>query len=151
MMLKFSIKDLNQKNLEKTARDEAELIYNKKSTRGDRSFEDVYETTLYGKAAEQYLIEKHEYKDDSRVYRDVIDTNNVPTEVKVTQTEAYVPFVLERANKAARESWREYPEKLVVFISPKNKSVYTFYKTYLWNKKSKVFEESNIQNANYGI
>lgn len=150
-MLKFNIKDLNQKDLEKSARDEATLIYGKESTRRNRTFKEIYETTLYGKAAEQYLIEKHNYKDDPRIYKDVIDTNNIATEVKVTQTEAYVPYVLKRANVAAREAWRKYPEKLLVFISSKNESDYTFYKSYMWNKRSKVFEENNVQNANYGI
>lgn len=150
-MLKFNINDLNQKDLEKSARDEAELIYSKDSTRRNRTFKEVYETTLYGKAAEQYLIEKHKYKDDPRVYKDVIDTNNVATEVKVTQTEGYVPYVLKRANEAARQSWRNYPEKLLVFISSKNENDYTFYKSYFWNKKSKAFEENNVQNVNYGI
>ena len=131
----FNAMDLDQASLLKRAKAEAALIYNKSSTRKDRSLEEITATVLYGHAAEQYLIESRNFKDDPRAYKDVIDPHGNPVEVKVTESDDYVKYVLKRANEAASESWRKYPKWLYVFIGERNNLNYHLNGIYLWNGK----------------
>ena len=132
--MKFNAKeDLDGKELYERAATEAKLIYNKPSTARGRSLEEIIETVLYGHAAELYLIKHHGFSDDPHEYKDVIDLDNNPVEVKVTEGEWYVPYVLERCNNAARETWRKYPEILYVFIGNKETYDYHLHGIYHWN------------------
>jgi hypothetical protein len=128
----FNAMDLNQSALKERAEAEAQLIYNKPSTRRDRSLEEIVETVLYGHVAEQYLIEQG-WSDDPRPYKDVVNPNGEPVEIKVTKGDYYVPYVLERANKAASESWRKYPQWLYIFIGDRKSLDYRLEGIYLWN------------------
>jgi hypothetical protein len=128
----FNAMDLNQSALKERAEAEAQLIYNKPSTRRDRSLEEIVETVLYGHVAEQYLIEQG-WSDDPRPYKDVVNPNGEPVEIKVTEGDYYVPYVLERANKAASESWRKYPQWLYIFIGDRKSLDYHLEGIYLWN------------------
>lgn len=144
-MITFNSKDLNQEAWAQRARAEAVLIHQKDSTGRGRSFEQVYETTKYGHAAEMYLIENFGFTDDKRPYRDIISPSGSPVEVKVTEKEEYVYHVLKRANEAAHEKWRKvkYPENLLIFISPRNDTIYTLYGYYKFNGKE--FVKTNVQ------
>ena len=59
------------------AKSEANEIFSNESTRRGRSFQNILETTLYGHAAEVYLIQECGFKDDERKYKDVFDTQTV--------------------------------------------------------------------------
>jgi hypothetical protein len=128
----FNARDLDQVALKERAEAEAQLIYNKPSTRRDRSLEEITETVLYGHVAEQYLIENG-YADDPRPYKDVIGLDGEPVEVKVTEGDYYVEYVLDRANKAASEAWRKYPKWLYIFIGDRATLDYHLEGIYLWN------------------
>ena len=129
----FNVVELNKCDLYNRAKNEATLIYNKPSTRAGRTLQDITATVMYGQAAEQYLIEERGFSDDPRAYKDVIDPNNQPVEVKVTEGDYYVPYVLKRANEAAHQKWREYPEWLYIFIGDKQTLDYSLYGIYQWN------------------
>jgi predicted HicB family RNase H-like nuclease len=90
---------------------------------------------MYGHAAELYLIDHESFSDDPREYKDVIDTKGNQVEVKVTEGKYYVPYVLQRCNDAAIETWRKYPEILYVFIGNKETYDYELDGIYLWNGK----------------
>ena len=135
--MKFNaINDLDSKELYARAKAEAELIYNKPSTANGRSLKQIIETVLYGQAAELYLIKQHGFKDDPREYKDVIDLNDNPVEVKVTEGEYYVKYVLSRCNDAAKDSWRKYPKILYIFIGDKKTYDYHLHGVYHWNGES---------------
>lgn len=138
-----AIDDLDGYELYSRAETEAKLIHSKPSTRRGRSLEDIIETVLYGHAAELYLIKHRGFSDDPRPFKDVIDTQNDPVEVKVTEGDYYVPYVLERANKAASESWRQYPNWLYIFIGDKSSCDYQLHGIYLWNGKEFCLHSKN--------
>jgi len=97
---KFNVKDLDQSPFVARAKAEAQLIYNKKSTRKNRTLEKILQTVLIGHAPEYYLIQFKHFKDDPRDYKDVIEPEGDPAEQKATSQPHYVPYVLERANEA---------------------------------------------------
>lgn len=142
-MIKFDSNDLNQAAWAQRARDEAALIHGTKSTRGKRSLEEIYQTTKYGHAAEQFLIEQCKFTDDTRLYKDVYDTVGDEVEVKVTEKESWVQLVVQRCNDAAKLSWREFPKKLIIFVAPRDKTVYTLHSYYEYNGKE--FVKSSVQ------
>lgn len=142
-MLSFDSNNLNHEAWAQRARAEAALIYNKPSTRNNRSLQEIYETTKYGHAAEQFLIEQCGYTDDPRPYKDVFNTKGQPTEVKVTEGDYYVPFVLKRANEAAANPKRNYPKNLIIFTAPRNNTIYKLYGYYEYNGKQ--FAKSDLQ------
>ena len=94
----FNVKDLDQDAFVARAKAEAQLIYNKPSTRKGRTLEKIIQTVLIGHAPEYYLIQFKHFKDDPRDYKDVIEPEGDPAEQKATSQSHYVPFVLERAN-----------------------------------------------------
>lgn len=137
--MKFNAKtDISAEALKDRAQAEAMEIYSKGSTRRGRSFNEIVEVCMYGHAAEVYLIEKEGYRDDPRPYKDVIDPNGEPVEVKVTEGDYYVPYVLDRCNKAAKDSWRKYPKKLIIFVNNKRDLWYNKHAEYVWNGKEFV-------------
>ena len=134
--MKFNAKtDLDSQELYARAEAEAKSIYRKDSTRRGRSLKQIVETVLYGHAAELYLIKHHGFKEDSCEYKDVIDTNENLVEVKVTEGEYYVPYVLARCNEAVKETWRKYPKVLYVFIGNKKTCDYHLHGIYHYNGK----------------
>lgn len=142
-MITFDSRNLNQEAWAERARAEAILIHGKDSTRRNRSLEEIYETTKYGHAAEQYLIEEFGFEDDPRIYKDVINTSGDPVEVKVTENENNVIYVLKRCNEAAKEKWRKFPKKLMIFVSPRSGTTYHLHGYYEYNGKE--FKKTSVQ------
>ena len=132
--MKFNvINDLNKDLLKQRAYAEASEIFSKESTRHDRSIEEIRETVLYGQAAEVYLMQYHNFTDDSRPYKDVFNSDGIPVEVKVTEGEYYVPYVIQRCEVSAIEKWRQYPKIVYVFIGNKSSLEYNLHGVYNWN------------------
>jgi diphthamide synthase subunit DPH2 len=131
--MKFNIKDIDHEFLKKRAYEEARLIFLKESTRRNRTLEDIAAATMYGHAPEVYLIQHQGYKDDVRPYKDVFDTSGKEVEIKVTEIEEYVPYVLERCNTASAEKFRKYAKKLYIFIGNKKTLDYHLYGMYSYN------------------
>lgn len=126
--MKFNItNDVNISALEMRAEREALEIYSKESTRQERSLEEIKVTSMYGLAAEVFLLQQG-YVDDTRPYKDLFEPlrfggNSI--EVKVTEGEYFVPYVLKRANDAAAEKWRDYPNRLYIFIGDRKTGDYS--------------------------
>ena len=140
--MKFNAKnDLDPVRLYNRAEAEAKLIYSKPSTQRGRTLENIIETVMYGHAAELYLIDHEGFKDDTREYKDVVDLDGNDVEVKVTEGEHYVSYVLDRCNAAAMETWRKYPEKLYIFIGDKESCDYHLHGIYEWNGKQFCLQE----------
>ena len=131
--MKFNIADIDHDLLKARAQAEARQIFLKESTRRNRSLEEIVATVMYGHAAEVYLIQYEGFTDDERPYKDVFDRNGKDVEVKVTECEEYVPFVLARCEEAAKDKWRKYPKKLYIFIGDRNTLDYHLYGTYSYN------------------
>ena len=89
-----------------------------------------------------YLIQECGFEDDERKYKDLFDINGSSVEIKVTEGDYYVPYVLERAEKAKSQTWRGYPDILYVFIGDKKSADYKLNGIYKWNKKRFVLQSS---------
>jgi hypothetical protein len=134
--MKFNaITDIDRISLYERAFEEAKLIYDKNSTRRNRTLEEILEACLYGHAAEVYLMDIG-FSNDPRPYKDLLEKDGTPIEVKVTEGEYYVPYVLERAERAASEPWRDYPKKLYVFIGNRQSLDYHLHGIYVWDGKN---------------
>ena len=139
---KFNAADLDAPTLLSRAKEESEQIFAKESTRRGRTLQKIIETSMYGHAAELYLIEKCQFKDDPRKYKDLFDTEGNPVEVKVTEGDYYVPYVLDRATKAKSEAWRGFPDILYVFIGDKITVDYSLYGIYKWCENQFVLQKA---------
>lgn len=139
--MKFTENDIiNIDSLNKRAMTEAKAIYSKESTRKGRSLDEVYSSTRYSHIAEQYLIDCQGFTDDTRPFKDVIDSNGVSVEVKVTSSSNFVPFIIDRANECML-SWRAktYSKVLYIFVAGKSElAEYTLHGIYKWNGKTFV-------------
>lgn len=124
--------DLNLDFLKERAKGEAKLIFSKESTRNNRSFLEVFVTCLYGQAAEVYLIQHHNFKNDPNDYMDVKTPTGKKVEVKVTEGIYYVPYVIDRLNKKAKQ-FREFAKIAFIFINNKKDTVYNLEGIYDWN------------------
>lgn len=135
--MKFNVKDLDAKELLARTMKEALLIDQNPSQAKGRSSSEIIQTCLYGQAAEFYMLTQG-FTDDLRPYKDVIRPDGYPAEVKVTECEAYVPYVLKRCNAAKMETWRQYASYLYIWINDKKSFEYTLYGIYEWNGKEFV-------------
>lgn len=131
--MKFNAADLNPELYLKRASKEAEEIFSKESTRRNRTKAQILETVLYGHAAEVYLMQYHNFKDDERRYKDVFDTEGNSIEVKVTEGEYYVEYVLDRAVDAKKKPWMKFSDILYIFIGNKVTADYSLHGIYKWN------------------
>ena len=133
MDMTFDVADIQDKSeWKERAMTEAKAIHSKPSTARDRTLNEIYETCLYGHAPEQYLIETG-WMDDERPYKDLIDPQGDSVEIKVTQKEEFVPYVLARCQTAKLETWRNYPDIVYIFINNKQETEYVHEGTYLWD------------------
>lgn len=137
----FTMSMIDHDILHNRAMLEAEQIFDKDSTRRGRSLQEIYEITKYGQAAEVYLMQYHNFVNDTRKYKDVIDPNNNSVEVKVTEGTYYVNYVLARCVKAKLEPFRNYPSIVYIFIGNKVSQEYYLHGIYVWNGKSFVLKE----------
>ena len=99
LLKEFNVRDLDATVLKERAEAEATEIYSKDSTRKGRTLEEITLATMYGHAAEVWLLQNG-FKDDTRKYKDLFEPDGTPIEVKVTQTDRYIPDVLNRCREA---------------------------------------------------
>ena len=128
----FNTNDLNENAWHDRAMEEAILIHSKPSTRRNRDLLEIFETTKYGHAAEQFLIEQG-YKDNTKMYKDLFEPDGNEIEIKVTKHLGNVPYIIERCAKAKRETWGNYPDRVYIDINDKTSSVYNLEGIYDWN------------------
>ena len=137
--MKFNVKELDPIELRKRVMREANLIAENPSRAKGRSKNEIMLTCLYGQAAEFYMLTQG-FSDDLRPYKDVIRPDGAPAEVKVTECEAYVPYVLKRCNAAKFDTWRQYASYLYIWINNKKSYDYILYGVYKWNGKEFILQ-----------
>ena len=115
--MQFNLRtDIDLARLKERAFAEALLIFNKESTCHGRTLQQVRADCLTGQAAELYLIDYCGFKNDPRPYKDVLDTEDAPIEVKVTRKKENVKYVLRDANADALELYKKYQKILYIFV-----------------------------------
>lgn len=124
--------DIDLEFLKARAKEEAKEIFSKESTRQGRSFFEVYVACLYGQAAEVYLLQHQNFKDDPEKYMDVKTPTGKKVDVKVTEGEYFVPYVIFRINEKAKKI-RNFAKIVYIFINNKKNTVYNLYGIYDWN------------------
>lgn len=140
MHLNMSIKTFNAyKDLDrdfwlKRAFAEAKKIYSKISTRRNRTLNRIEKDTAFGHAAECWLIQEYNFKDDTREYKDLFDPNGNPVEVKVVGRIENVPYELQNCANRMREKWRQHPEIVYMFIGNRETGDYHFHSKYVWHE-----------------
>ena len=131
--MKFNASIIDKDFLKDRAFKEAkEILKSEKKTRGRTELE-VKMDCLYGHVAECYLIQYQNFKDDTRDYKDLFDRNGKAIDVKVTGHPGNIPFILEKANKYAKETWRQFPKKIYIFIGNRITLDYHLYGIYCYN------------------
>ena len=136
--MKFNATILDQDRLKARAYAEAQLIFDKDSTRRGRTLKEVRRDCLMGHAAELYLIDHCGFSDDPQPYKDVFDTEDIPTEIKTTRKVKDVEHILRRAKEYMLEAWRKYPKQLYIFMVNGYNGDYELYGIYHWNGKEFV-------------
>jgi hypothetical protein len=82
-MINFNLNDINTIELHDRATNEAKKIATNASFKmSGRTYEDLIRQTRRGHAAELFLIDILGWKDDVREYKDVIDPDGLPVEIK---------------------------------------------------------------------
>ena len=131
--MKFNASIIDKEFLKDRAFAEAkEILKSKNKTRGRTALE-VKIDCLYGHVAECYLLQYENFKDDLREYKDVFDREGKSVDVKVTVHPGNIPYILENANKYAKEKWRNFPKRLYIFIGNKTTLDYYLYGIYCYN------------------
>lgn len=135
-MIDFTLDDINPIQLHDRATNEAKKIATNTSFKmSGRTYEDLIRQTRRGHAAEIYLIDILGWDDDEREYKDVIDPDGYPVEVKVTGTEDNISIMLQRfTDIKIHEAWKEWPDSLIIFINPPDSNDYTYHGRYEWYK-----------------
>ena len=137
--------DLDRNELIMRATNEAKLIFNKPGPRRGRSLNEIINSCLIGHAAELYLIKYEGFTDDPRPYKDVIDSNFVPWEIKTTNNEKNIRDVLRRCNQDAGEAFREYAKRLMIFIRDSKTNDYYLYGKYEYVNFRFINENKDVQ------
>ena len=84
---------------------------------------------------DSYLIDVLGWDDDEREYKDVVDPDGYPVEVKVTGKEENISIMLQRfTNIKENQEWMEWPDSLIIFINPPDSNNYSYHGRYEWYK-----------------
>lgn len=95
------------------AKEEYELILNSKNRYKDnRTDEKIYEHTLQGHIAEQYLIDAYKMQNCNIKYHDLIDNNGKIVEVKTSKNPSNLDIQFERIKSA---KWNK-SDRMIAFI-----------------------------------
>jgi hypothetical protein len=139
----FKASDLNLKFLKARAKAEAEEIYKgSEASRKGRSLMQIFESCLYGQAAEVYLIEKEGFTDNPEQYKDVFNPEGKEVEVKVTS----LPKVKAKLIECKNNKWR-ISDILYIFIGDFRTGEYSLHGIYHWDTTTKQFILQNAENV----
>ena len=132
--IEFNINEINPIQLHDRATEEAKKIATNTSFKmSGRTYEDLIRQCRRGHAAEIYLIDILGWDDDEREYKDVIDPDGHPVEIKVTGHEGNIPSMLERfTDIKENQQWMDWPDHLIIFINPEDSNEYSYYGRYEW-------------------
>ena len=137
--------DLDRNELIMRATNEAKLIFSKPGPRKGRSLNKIINSCLIGHAPELYLIKYEGFSDDPRPYKDVIDSDFVPWEIKATAAEKNIGDVLRRCNQDAGEAFRKYAKRLMIFIHDSKTNDYYLYGKYEYVNFRFMNENKDVQ------
>ena len=140
----FKASDLNLKFLKERAKAEAEEIYyngSEASVKG-RTLMQIFESSLYGQAAEVYLIEKQGFTDNPKKYKDLFNPEGEEVEVKVTSRSK----VKDKLIECTENKWR-IADILYIFIGNFRTGEYSLYGIYKWDKSTKQFILQNDESV----
>jgi len=113
----------------------ASLEYVKFLPDENRSDQRVYIDTYNGLAAEHYMIEHHEYKNDDRKYKDLFAPCSTPVEVK---SAAHLETLNKQlASLKQRKGWGLDVANYVICFLRADKS-YTCHSLWMWNGKDYI-------------
>ncbi len=137
-MINFNLNEINPIELHDRATNEAKKIATNTSFKmSGRTYEDLIRQTRKGHAAELYLIDILGWDDDERDYKDVIDPDGLPVEVKVTSKKTNIPFMIERfTDIKENQKWMDWPDHLVIFINPDDSNEYLYHGRYEWKENN---------------
>lgn len=129
----FNINDLDQDKLDSSVMREAHEIY-KNQPRG-RSLEKVIYDTRKGHAAEQYLIQAWDYKDNPKKYHDLISPDGHEIECKVIDARYCTDYYIESdPNGYNLKKWManytKYNNAKHVMVFSEHEGNYKFFQTY---------------------
>lgn len=135
-MINFDLNEIDPITLHERAASEAKKIATNTSFKmSGRTYEDLITQCRKGHAAELYLIDILGWKDDIREYKDVIDPDGYPVEIKVTGRPENIPTMLKRFTDIKKnQTWMGWPDSLIIFINPIDTNKYEFYNRYEWKK-----------------
>ena len=136
-MIEFNREDYRCDAFEERVKEEAQLIYDKPSTRHGRTLVQVQDTVRIGHFAEWFLLQHKGWADNPAMFMDIINEykNELWTEVKVTDKKENVEYVIENANNMRDQlvEWgKPYSRALVIFTNnhKKDSPIYKFHSYY---------------------
>ena len=140
----FEANDLDLKFLKNRAKAEAEEIYHTGSAASikGRTLMQIFQSSLYGQAAEVYLMEKHGFTDNPKKYKDLFNPEGQEVEVKVTSRSKIKAKLIE----CTENKWR-IADILYIFIGDFQTAKYSLYGIYEWNKQTKQFILQNRESV----
>lgn len=145
-MRAFNLKDIDIQKLKAKAEIESQKIFEDQYICKHRKLNDIKITSMYGLAAEQFLIEKCNFTNNPLPYQDVTSPEGIDVEVKVTKVSNYIPDVLHRL-KTKRKKWPDfyYPEWVFIWTNDKKSFDYKFVNTYKWIDTKYVVKDWSLE------
>ena len=131
---KFNKNEVDEEYVRARATKEAIRIHSKESTRKGRELQTIINECIYGHRAEVHMM-NHGYPDNDKPYKDLFEKDGkTELDVKVTKCEAYIPYLLETLRKyKTDEKWRNFPDRVYIWINDKISDIYDFNGLYIWN------------------
>lgn len=142
-MITFKTSELDHGIWSARAIQEAKAIFSKPSTARGRTYEQILQACLRGQAAETWLLSKG-YTNDDRPFHDVIDPKGEPIEVKVTEGDYYVRYVLDRYEARLLQGWGDLSKTVYIFLNEEDSDQYTFHGIFKWSGKAFVGYRPNL-------
>lgn len=130
----FHLDDLDYDTLYNKAYKEAIGI----SRNDKRPLKKIIKNCIYGIAAEQYLIEKKKFRNDPRIYHDVIDREGNSVEIKVTCNIKNIKNVIERCN-VKKKQYKDFSSIVYIFVSEVDSFFYKLHEIVEWNETDNIF------------
>lgn len=139
----FNIRDIDPFALKNRAKSECDQIWNSTNAKQGRSYNQVLANCMQGHAAELWLL-KHNYKDNSKKYMDVIDSDNITIDVKAfmdlneNYTKVAIKNTMERSRKKKISSITstngyEFADQIYLYLIDPKDGTYTLKDIYKWD------------------
>lgn len=139
----FNIRDIDPSALKNRAKAECDQICNSANAKQGRSYSQVLVNCMQGHAAELWLL-KHNYKDNSKKYMDVIDPDDITVDVKAfmdlneNYTQTAIRNNMERCRKKKINSLTstngyEFADQVYLYLIDPKDGTYALKDIYKWD------------------